>query len=296
MMSVKKEYIPHAWETVSCPFCGSDQYNPYQRFGSRLQYQSVLCSNCRLVYLSPRPKYDQTFIDAAYASYYQYAENLELNNETKVLHSNVELFEKELAYIEKYDPVKNAVLDVGSGMGTFLFAAKAYYPHTVGLDVSVNMARFVEKQLGVTVFICQLEKFEYPEKFSMIHMSHVLEHIPNPVEWLLKARDLLDPRGVLIINVPNKFSATRLFQQALCKLRIKKQFSSKWKNPAVTPDHLFEPTIPSMKYVLNKTGYKVLEYYTYSRKDPASNQSLLSRFYNRILKTGSNMTFICRPL
>ncbi len=294
-MNSKKEYIPRAWEKVDCLFCGSNRSKPYEQFGSRLQYQSVLCSNCRLVYLSPRPVYDQEFIDAAYASYYQYAENLELNNDTKVLHSNVELFQKELAYIEKFDPVKSAVLDVGSAMGTFLYAAKSYYPEAVGLDVSVNMARFVEKQLGVKVFICQLEQFEYPKKFSMIHMSHVLEHIPNPVEWLEKAKQLLDNRGVLVINIPNKFSLTRRIQHALYKLRLKKQFSSKWKDPFITPDHLFEPTIPAMHFVLKKTGYQVLEYYTYSRKDPVSNRSLLSRFYNRFLKTGSNLTFICRP-
>ena len=295
-MNIQKEYIPHAWETVDCPFCNSNERTPYERFGSRLQYQSVLCSNCKLVYLSKRPAYDQEFIDAAYASYYQYAENLELNNDTKVLHSNVELFQKELDYIERFDPVKSAVLDVGSAMGTFLFAAKSYYPEAVGLDVSVNMARFVEKQLGVKVFICQFEDFEYPRKFSLIHMSHVLEHIPNPVVWLEKAKQLLDQRGVLVINVPNKFSLTRRIQHALYRLRLKQQFSSKWKNPSITPDHLFEPTIPSMKFLLQKTGYQVLEYYTYSRRDPASNRSVLSRFYNRFLKTGSNLTFICRPV
>ena len=293
-MTQKKEYIPHAWETVDCLFCGSDKKKPYERFGSKLQYQSVRCKNCGLVYLSPRPKYDQTFIDAAYASYYQYAESVELKNDTQILHSNVELFQKELEYIQKFDSQKTAVLDIGSGMGTFLYAAKSYYKEAVGLDVSVNMARFVEKQLGVKVYITQLENFEYSKKFSLIHMSHVLEHVPNPVEWLEKAKSLLDTNGVLVINIPNKFSATRRFQHLLYKLKIKKQFSSKWKDPSLTPDHLFEPTISSMKYVLAQTGYKVLEYYTYSRKDPASNRSLLSKFYNRVLKTGSNLTLICR--
>jgi 2-polyprenyl-3-methyl-5-hydroxy-6-metoxy-1,4-benzoquinol methylase len=294
-MSLKKEYIPHAWEAVDCLFCSSDNKKPYERFGSKLQYQSVLCRNCGLVYLSPRPKYDQEFIDAAYASYYQYAESVELNNDTKVLHSNVELFQKELAYIERFDSVKSGVLDVGSGMGTFLYAAKNYYSEAVGLDVSENMARFVERQLGVKVYITQLENFNYPKKFSLIHMSHVLEHVPNPVTWLEKTRSLLDTNGILVINIPNKFSATRRFQHALYRLRLKKQFSSKWSDPSLTPDHLFEPTIPSMKYVLEKTGYDIIEYYTYSRKDPASNGSFISRFYNRVLKTGSNLTFICRP-
>ena len=295
MAEVIKEYIPKEWESVSCPFCNSGNYTTYQIFGSRKQYRSVLCKNCSLVYLTPRPKYDQHFIDAAYASYYQYVDNLQLNDDTIIKHSGTHLFKKEIDYIGKYDLLKTAVLDIGSGMGTFLYAAKPFYKDAVGLDVSVKMAEFVEKQLGVNVFITQLENFEYDKKFSLIHMSHVLEHVPNPVEWLQKSKSLLEKKGVLVINVPNKFSLDRLFQHFLYRIKIKKQFSSGWKDPARTPDHLFEPTIPSMKFLLKKTGYRILEYYTYSRRDPASNSSFFSKFYNRFFKLGGNLTFISVP-
>jgi 2-polyprenyl-3-methyl-5-hydroxy-6-metoxy-1,4-benzoquinol methylase len=291
----KKEYIPREWETVPCPFCGSTKYKSYQKFGSRMQYRSVLCKNCKLVYLSPRPKYDQHFIDAAYASYYQYAVNLQMNDETIVKHSSVQLFRMELNYIEHFDKMKTAVLDIGSGMGTFLYAAKPFYKEAVGLDVSEKMAKYVEQQVGIKVFVCQLEDFEYPTKFSLIHMSHVLEHVPNPVEWLQKSKSLLEKNGILVINIPHKFSLDRLFQHFLYRMKIKKQFSSGWNDPYRTPDHLFEPTIPAMKFLLNKTGYKILEYYTYSRKDPASNGSLFSKFYHRFLKKGGNLSFICTP-
>jgi hypothetical protein len=50
-----------------------------------------------------------------------------------------------------------------------------------------------------------------------------------------------------------------------------------------------------MKYLLGKNNYEVLEYYTYSRKDPASNSSFKSKLLNRWLKIGSNLAFITRP-
>lgn len=292
---MKKEYIPNAWETVACPFCNSTNGKPYQQFGNKGQYQTLRCRTCQLIYLSPRPKYDQHFIDAAYASYYQYVDNLNLNEETIVKHSSIDLFKKEMDYIGQFDQSKTAVLDIGSGMGTFLYVARQYYPEAVGLDVSEKMAGFVEKQLGVKVYLQQFQDFNYPKKFSLIHMSHVLEHIPNPNEWLQKARSLLEKKGVLVINVPNKFSWGRLFQHFLYKTKLKKQFSSSWKDPARTPDHLFEPTIPAMKLLLKKNGYRILKYYTYSRKDPASNKSLFSKFFNRSFKTGSNLAFITSP-
>lgn len=286
------EYIPHAWETVACLFCNSTNAKPYQKFGSSGQYQTNRCRDCQLIYLSPRPKYDQHFIDAAYSSYYQYIDKLQLNDETIVRHSSVPLFVKEMNYISRFDKLKTAVLDVGSGMGTFLYVAKPLYQDAVGLDVSEKMANFVKQQLGIKIFICQLENFQYPKKFSLIHMSHVLEHIPNPNEWLQKAKTLLEKDGILVINVPNKYSWGRLLQHFLYRMKIKKQFSSTWKNPARTPDHLFEPTIPAMKYILKKNGFRIIEFYSYSRNDPSSNKTFFSKFINRYLKAGSNLAFI----
>jgi SAM-dependent methyltransferase len=291
----KRVYKPLAWETVPCPFCGSAKHTVYERFGSDLQYTYVLCSNCSLVYQSPRPKYDQHFIDAAYAEYYQFAENLELNDDANVRESSVSMFKKEINHIIQYDQKRSAVLDIGSGMGTFLYAAKNLYQTAVGLDVSAQMAAFVEQKLGVKIFVQQFEDFDFPEKFSLIHMSHVLEHVPDPNHWLQKAKTMLDKNGILVINVPNKFSFSFRLQHLFTKVKVKRQFSDAWDDPSRTPDHLFEPTIKSMKYLLAKNNYEVLEYYTYSRRDPASNGSTFSKLFNRWLKIGSNITFISRP-
>lgn len=290
----KSSYKPLAWETIPCPFCGSNRYSVYERFGSSLQYTYVLCADCSLVYQSPRPKYDQHFIDAAYAEYYQFADNLELNDLADVRESSVTMFKKEVDYIIQYDHTRTAVLDIGSGMGTFLYASKPYYKTVIGLDVSAQMASFVEKKLGVKIYVQQFEDFHYPEKFSLIHMSHVLEHVPDPNNWLQKAKQMLDQKGILVINVPNKFSISFRLQHLFTKLGIKKQFSDSWNDPARTPDHLFEPTINSMKYLLDKNNYEMLEYYTYSRRDPASNGSVFSKAINRWFKIGSNITFITR--
>lgn len=292
---VKPRYRPKSWETIPCPFCGSKEFTIYEKFGSELQYTYVLCSNCSLVYQSPRPTYDQHFIDSAYAEYYQFADTLELNDIADVKESSVAMFRKEVEYIIRYDPKRSAVLDIGSGMGTFLYASKQYYQTVIGLDVSQQMASFVEKNLGVKIFVKQFENFEFPEKFSLIHMSHVLEHVPDPNHWLQKAKKMLEPEGILVINVPNKFSISFRLQHLFTKLGLKKQFSDSWTDPSRTPDHLFEPTIKSMQYLLAKNKYKVLEYYTYSRRDPASNASSFSKAINRWLKIGSNITFISKP-
>jgi len=239
----KAPYIPKNWETVHCPFCDADRPALYERFGSELQYSYVKCGNCGLIYTNPRPAYDQEFIDAAYASYYQFAENIKVEDLNTINESSLNMFEKEVDHIVQYDKERKGVLDIGSGMGTFLLAAKKYYPgRAEGLDVSVQMAQFVEKHVGVKVHIRQFDVFQPEEKYSLIHMSHVLEHVPDPNGWLRHARKLLAPGGVLVINVPNKFGIGNRMQHFFYKAGIKKQFANGWSDPSRTPDHLFEPT------------------------------------------------------
>jgi SAM-dependent methyltransferase len=295
-MPAPSKYTPKEWESVPCPFCGSAECSIYERFGSDLQFTYVLCRHCSLVYESPRPRYDQDFIDAAYASYYQFSENIELEHDTKIQHSAVNMFEEEVKNLLQYDKRRTNVLDIGSAMGTFLFAAKPYYKKAIGLDVSEQMARFAEKSTGATIYLQQFNDFNYPEKFSLIHMSHVIEHIPNPVEWLRKAATMLEDDGILVINVPNKYALGFRMQHFFYKAGLKKQFSSTWNDPARIPDHLYEPNVKSMLMLLKANHFEVLDYFSYSRKDPVSNRSVFTKLLNRNLHIGSNLSFIVRPV
>ena len=204
------------------------------------------------------------------------------------------MFRKEIAYIKRYDVSKTALLDIGSGMGTFLMAAQPFYHELVGLDVSQKMAEFVKRVTGIKVMIEQFENFEWHTPFSLIHMSHVIEHIPDPNLWLQHARKLLAKDGILVINVPNKLGLSYKLKHLYYKLGLVRQFSLTWNDPVRTPDHLFEPTIRSFKYLLRKNGFEIIEYYTYSRRDPASNSGILSKILNRQLRLGSNLAFIVK--
>ena len=51
-----------------------------------------------------------------------------------------------------------------------------------------------------------------------------------------------------------------------------------------------------MKLLLQNKGFEILDYFSYSRKDPVSNHSAVSKLTNRSLHIGSNLSFIVRPL
>ncbi|HEY1689703.1 MAG TPA: class I SAM-dependent methyltransferase [Solirubrobacteraceae bacterium] len=95
------------------------------------------------------------------------------------------------------------VLDVGCGSGDLLAHFRDRGWETYGIDpgaASVAAAR----RRGAQVHEGTLEDQPWePGSFHLITFQHSLEHIVGPVDALLRARALLAPGGLLIVDVPN---------------------------------------------------------------------------------------------
>ncbi len=61
----------------------------------------------------------------------------------------------------------------------------------------------------ITVIHSLFENFETEESFDNIVMSHVLEHVIDPVDILKKAKGWLNPGGRILASVPNARSLHR---------------------------------------------------------------------------------------
>jgi 2-polyprenyl-3-methyl-5-hydroxy-6-metoxy-1,4-benzoquinol methylase len=278
------EYKPDNWEDVPCPLCDTRHSRIHERFGHRYQYTYVECLKCRNIYQSPRPKYDEHFLKAAYGNYYLYDKNHQYGE------SKYNDFNKEISEIIKYDTKRSAILDVGCAMGDFLYQAKKHYMRAFGAEIASNMADSVSKHLNIKVFTQQYEQIVTDEQFSCIHMSHIIEHIPNPRDWLKKAATHLDPDGILVVCVPNMHSLTRMFKLFLKRIGLRK---GRWKNPRRTPDHLFEPTVAGMRYFFPANGYDIVKIYSYSRSNMIA-EGLFGYFFHHVLKLGSNLRIYAR--
>lgn len=283
--AMRTEYVSRAWEDVACPVCGASDKRHLERFGPNLQYSHVICLRCRNVYVTPRPVYDGHFIKHAYANYHLFQENYEYKE------SSYNDFRREVEEIASFDAERSHVLDVGCAMGDFLHAAKKRYRAVSGVEISGKMADFASAKLGATIYNCQFETIETGDRFSCIHMSHIIEHVPDPNAWLRKAKALLDAGGILVVCVPNMNSFSRRVKRGLARLKLR---DARWKDPARTPDHLFEPTIEGMRYFFARNGYDILSIYTYSRSDMDSS-GWFARLFYRLLKGGSNIRVFARP-
>ncbi|MDR0737886.1 MAG: class I SAM-dependent methyltransferase [Prevotellaceae bacterium] len=283
-------YIPKEWETVACPFCNASKYSTHERYGDTWQYTYVKCRQCGLIYQNPRPKYDSSFVHDAYE---YYAEDVlkNLPDPQKYLKEASAQTQCDdcVAEILKYDTQGSCILDVGSYTGIFLHSALKRYPKAYGVDVSTRMAKFIENQIGVKVFLEKYEDIQTDERFSCIHMSHVIEHIPNPKAWLEQSKKLLTGGGVLVISVPNGLAFTCRIKIFLKKIGLRKGHWEPWR----TPDHLYEPTVRSMIWFLRENGFEVLNYKTYSSKKKVDN-SLWERLIHQKFYGGTNLRIVAK--
>lgn len=108
-----------------------------------------------------------------------------------------------------------SLLDIGCGLGKLLLYGKERNWNCVGVEPSRQAANCALNN-GLNVLNCNFSKniFKANEKFDVVHMHHVLEHIKNPIALLNDAKELLKDDGMLCVIVPNDFSA---FQKILWK-------------------------------------------------------------------------------
>jgi SAM-dependent methyltransferase len=100
-----------------------------------------------------------------------------------------------------------SLLEIGSGPGFFLDRAIARGWSAMGVEPSIQAARF-SQQRGLNVFNCTIADAARRGLASVdaIAATNVLEHIADPIGTLEIAASLLSGGGVACITVPNDFN------------------------------------------------------------------------------------------
>jgi SAM-dependent methyltransferase len=137
-------------------------------------------------------------------------------------------------------PITNKVinhLDIGCSMGILLnHFERAYHCHSFGVEPGEEHRNYACKA-GLTVY-ASLEELEQNQsvRFDLISMAHVLEHLPDPVEYLVRLRKtLLEPTGWLLIEVPNLYA-----------------------HVSFEPAHLVAYSAHTLRQTLEKAGFEIV--------------------------------------
>lgn len=161
-----------------------------------------------------------------------------------------------------------SLLDVGTGIGQFLFWARNSYSEVYGTEVSSTAIQIAKDEYQLDLFQGTIEDPAIQGKvFDNITLFHVLEHVPDPRSLLETCHRLLTPEGILVIAVPNEVASFRaLVRRMLTKARVKKQHRlGKFGLPRISlahdsvEVHLSHFTPRVLHRLLHSAGFSVIE-------------------------------------
>jgi len=172
---------------------------------SRETFNLLLDKKSDLLVTFPQPN------EKDLTKYYESDAYISHTDSSKTLIDKIYQFVKKYAIQNKVRLIRNLslnnnkeiqVLDVGCGTGDFLVACKNNQMQVVGVEPNKNARSIAESKLKNAVFSTI---YDLPEsqKYDVITLWHVLEHVPDLEKYTIKLKELLKKDGILIIAVPN---------------------------------------------------------------------------------------------
>ena len=262
-------------ENVSCNLCGNSEtfllYKSKDRLhGRRGTFNVVKCKTCGLVYINPRPTKDEIkyYYPNEYCAYKgalsKHSSNTYIDNQ-----ENKSRYEKIIRFKKG-----GRIIDIGCGDGCFLRYMKKNNWEVFGVEISELASNYARKEVGLNIFTGELLDAKFPnEHFDVVTLWAVIEHLHNPLGILTEINRILRRDGLLIFNTQNIESAEA------------KIFKNKWYH-LDTPRHLYDFSPDTLKQMLTKTSFNILEMNVHSKPNmsgiPGSIRYLMYEFARKI--------------
>jgi SAM-dependent methyltransferase len=220
-----------------CPVCGSSSVRDHWDCGS---FFIKRCTGCGHLYQNPQPVFSD-LRNRYQAAYFDY----EISNEEAFF--RLMLLGLQDIGFERWERglrERGAFLDIGCATGLLLAHMRGRGWRVRGAEICEPSARYGIERRGVDIFTGPVEDAPFaPESFSLIHFSHLIEHVPDPRRLLLRVHELLVPGGAAVIVTPNR----KGFQARLLR--------KKWRSCIADHLNLFDKK--GLARILRETGFRI---------------------------------------
>jgi 2-polyprenyl-3-methyl-5-hydroxy-6-metoxy-1,4-benzoquinol methylase len=220
-------------QTSLCPICNHHSHYDFSgrdlMFNKFERYDYYRCQNCEFIFQHPLPS------PATIASFYPdnydvYEEETRIKNISVVRkailkkyygykHLDVPAYlmfispllkllykQHEIAYINN-----GYLLDIGCGNGRFLEGMKSLGWQVKGVEFNAHAVEVCQKSL-LDVHHGDLKSANFPStSFDIVNISHVIEHVPNTLEFIAEVARITKPNGQVFIKTPNNDALGRSF-------------------------------------------------------------------------------------
>jgi 2-polyprenyl-3-methyl-5-hydroxy-6-metoxy-1,4-benzoquinol methylase len=170
---------------------------------------------CGVVWLDPMPAADELF--RAYRDYYTHGNESARSTLFKftkglyrlavdgfLLIAGVPIERRRAALMFLGDRSPGTILDIGCGQGTFLAVMAKRGWSVAGVDFDIEAVAAARRLHGIDVRVGTVDTVvDTGSNFDVVTASHVIEHVPDPLEFLIQCRKLLRPGGCVVLRTPN---------------------------------------------------------------------------------------------
>jgi 2-polyprenyl-3-methyl-5-hydroxy-6-metoxy-1,4-benzoquinol methylase len=238
------------------------------------------CSTCGLGVLDPRP--DREELDRLYEKDYfdrEYHEGLRAGSPE--MKRRISQEDHRVRFFRRFKR-KGLVVDIGCGMGYFLYAAREAGYRVMGVDISDFAASYVSGHLGIPMKTGHLDTITLPESsVDVVTMWHFLEHTDDPRHYIEKVARWLKPDGLLVIDVPN--------YEGTDAQKTWEQWTA-WQ----LPYHYFQFTPQTLTRLLSRHGFEIIrskDYHSDVIKERLRGIPVVSLFARLIAKAYSGTSY-----
>jgi len=225
---------------MKCAICKIDTFKNLFKFSDYLSgdiFYLEKCSNCGVVRTKDIESVDQL------AHYYPEDYFGARKSYVDAFINNIRV--KKITTLSNFSNIHSKkILDIGCGTGDFLLSMKRKGWEIYGTEISQSRIEELQKK---DIPVCDESKNEcnYEENFfNIITAWHVLEHVIDPKNLLVKMHSFLKDDGKIIIEVPNFGS---------WQARSTRSF---WFH-IDAPRHIYHFTREGLRQLFNETGFEI---------------------------------------
>ena len=242
----------------SCPVCFHPAFHPLHDLG---RVHVFRCGRCRMMFLNPYLKagsmekiFSSTEELVKVSPFFQHY----FEERAWQTPKTAAIYRKCLTELEYCLPSKGSLLDVGCGRGTFLKLAKDRGWRVQGVETNRDSVKMCREEFGIEV---TGEEFlairDSSHKWDVIALWDLIEHVPNPGEWVKQCYDRIKTGGVLVIATPNHHSFLDMVSSLA--YRLSRGLVRSGLSKLYTIDHTLYFTEETLKWLLEREGFRVLK-------------------------------------
>ncbi len=185
---------------MKCVLCNHDSFENISQIDTKTseKLRVSLCLQCGLIQQNPLPTTQEL------KTYYSH--NYRLDYKKAYIPEPRHIYRAGKIALQRYESMQNtgvdqgSLMDVGAGGGEFVYLMGKLGFKSQGIEPNIGYSAYAKKEYDCDIKTGELNDID--GTYDVITLFHVLEHLASPLLAFEKLYALLNPHGMLFIEVP----------------------------------------------------------------------------------------------